>query len=128
MQDGSITQQMYFSFQLLKSLVEVRPPTSSNENSNAFSSSVLTAVPPALVSQLLRTLPESFTPQLLLQVHDLHSPSGRSNAAKDLCILRNFELKKAPVSTVTNNNIITHAISNGTPVSGISAPLPLTQQ
>lgn len=64
---------------------------------------ILAAIPPVLVSDLLRTLPESFTPSILLHLHDVNTPIGRTNMAKDLCMLRNYQLKKV-CSTVINNN------------------------
>lgn len=83
-QEGSITQQTYFAFYLIKSLVEVKVPSAS---------SVLAAVPPSLISDLLKTMPELFSYPLLLHIHDVFSSSGRINMAKDLCILRNYYLK-----------------------------------
>lgn len=91
-QDGCVTQQTYFAFHLLKYLVEVR--TTKAEI-------ILNAVPSPLVSELLRTLPELFTPTLLLHLNDVHTSSGRSNIARDLCVLRNYHLRN--VVSVSNN-------------------------
>lgn len=90
-QDGCVTQQTYFAFHLLKYLVEVR--TTKAEL-------ILNAVPSQLVSDLLKTLPELFNPTLLLHLNDMHTSSGRSNIARDLCILRNYHLRN--VTSVTN--------------------------
>lgn len=84
MQDGQISQQTYFTFELIKSIVEVR---------SSRSEVVLTAIPPTLGSQLLKTLPELFTPGILLHLHDLHTTQGRLSAARDLCVLRNYQLR-----------------------------------
>ncbi|XP_056632124.1 mediator of RNA polymerase II transcription subunit 24 isoform X1 [Diorhabda sublineata] len=90
-QEGSITQQTYFAFYLIKSLVEVKVPSAST---------VLGAIPPSLISDLLKTMPELFSYPLLLHIHDVASTSGRINMAKDLCILRNYHLKNVK----DNNN------------------------
>lgn len=86
-QEGSITQQTYFAFYLVKSLVEVKINAANV---------VLAAIPPALISDLLKTLPELFSYPLLLHLHDVYATSGRINMAKDLCVLRNYHLKNAP--------------------------------
>ncbi|KAF5303943.1 hypothetical protein FQA39_LY01728 [Lamprigera yunnana] len=84
-QDGQVTQQTYFAFQLLSNLVEVCSPSTPL---------ILSAIPPALIADLLTTLPELFSPPLLLHLHDVNTQSGRTNMAKDLCMLRNYQLKK----------------------------------
>lgn len=86
-QEGSITQQTYFAFYLIKSLVEVKINSANM---------VLAAIPSALISDLLKTLPELFSYPLLLHLHDVYTTSGRINMAKDLCVLRNYRLKNAP--------------------------------
>lgn len=85
-QDGYVTQQTYFAFHLLKNLVEVR---------TAKAEIVLNAVPAPLVSDLLRILPELFSPKVLLHLNDVHTSSGRNSIARDLCVLRNYQLKNA---------------------------------
>ncbi|XP_018572126.1 mediator of RNA polymerase II transcription subunit 24 [Anoplophora glabripennis] len=94
-QEGSITQQTYFAFYLVKSLVEVKINSANM---------VLAAIPPALISDLLKTLPELFSYPLLLHLHDVYTTSGRINMAKDLCVLRNYRLKNAP--SIDNNNSV----------------------
>lgn len=88
-QEGYITQQTYFAFYLLKYLVEVK---------TSKARVVLGAIPPPLVSELLRTLPELFSPALLLHLNDVMTSSGRSNIARDLCVLRNYQLRNVPMS------------------------------
>ena len=82
--EGYITQQTYFAFYLIKGLVEVKIPTAN---------ALLAAIPPALITDLLRTLPELFTYPILLHLHDVRSTHGRNNMAKDLCVLRNYHLR-----------------------------------
>lgn len=88
-QEGYITQQTYFAFYLLKYLVEVK---------TSKARIVLGAIPPPLVSELLRTLPELFSPALLLNLNDVMTSSGRSNIARDLCVLRNYRLRNVAIS------------------------------
>lgn len=83
-QEGYITQQTYFAFYLIKCLVEVKVNSAS---------ALLAAIPPALVTDLLRTLPELFTYPILLHLHDVYNTHGRINMAKDLCVLRNYHLR-----------------------------------
>lgn len=90
LQDGHITQQTYFALYLIKSLVEVK-----NNTNNA----ILAAIPPTLVSDLLRTLPELFSYSLLVHLHDVYTTSGRINMAKDICVLRNYHLQNDPSNT-----------------------------
>lgn len=101
MQDGSITQQMYFVLHLLKELVACRPP-------HHRGCPVLGSVPASLVSLLLRTLPTQFTPSMLLQLYDVNTTSGRVNIARDLCVLRNHQLRHQP-STVTPLNVVSNS-------------------
>lgn len=92
MQDGSITQQMYFTLYLLQYLVECKPPFNKP-------TPILNAIPQPLISHLLRTLPEDFSPSMILQLYDINTNSGRSAAARDLCVLRNHQLRHATNST-----------------------------
>ncbi|XP_018325245.1 mediator of RNA polymerase II transcription subunit 24-like [Agrilus planipennis] len=84
LQEGHVTQQIYFALHLLKYLVETYSP---------ITTIILSAVPPSLVSGLLKILPEHFGSAFLLHLYDIHTTSGRSNMAKDLCLLRNYQLK-----------------------------------
>lgn len=88
--EGYITQQTYFAFNLLKYLVEVK---------TSKARVVLGAIPPTLVSELLRTLPELFSPALLLNLNDVMTYAGRSNIARDLCVLRNYRLRNVATSS-----------------------------
>lgn len=42
---------------------------------------------------LLRSLPDLFTTDLLLRLYDINTVAGRKAAARDLCMLRNMNLK-----------------------------------
>ncbi|CAG9816325.1 unnamed protein product [Phaedon cochleariae] len=86
-QEGAVTQQTYFAFYLIKALVEVKVNSAS---------AVLATISPGLISDLLKTMTDLFSYPLLLHVHDVFTSSGRSNMAKDLCILRNYYLRNAP--------------------------------
>lgn len=83
-QEGYITQQTYFAFYLIRSLVEVKVPSTNV---------VLAAIPSSLITDLLRTLPELFSYSILLHLHDVCNTHSRINMAKDLCVLRNYRLK-----------------------------------
>lgn len=87
MQEGGITPQTYFIFNLIKSLVEVKI-----QSANA----ILAYIPPSLISDLLKTLPDLFSYSMLLHLHDVTTTSGRINMAKDLCVLRNYHLRNVP--------------------------------
>lgn len=91
-QEGTITQQTYFVFYLIKSLVEVK---------TSKCTPVLAAIPNTLITDLLKTLPELFSYPLLLHLHDVRATTGRISMAKDLCVLRNYYLRNA--STINNN-------------------------
>lgn len=84
MQEGGITPQTYFIFNLIKSLVEVKI-----QSANA----ILAYIPSTLISDLLKTLPNLFSYSMLLHLHDVSTTSGRINMAKDLCVLRNYHLR-----------------------------------
>ncbi|KAJ8919728.1 hypothetical protein NQ315_006256 [Exocentrus adspersus] len=91
-QEGSITPQIYFAVYLIRALVEARTNTTSM---------ILPALPPALISDALKTLPRLFSYPLLLHLHDVCTSSGRINLAKDLCVLRNYHLRDT--SSSSNN-------------------------
>lgn len=91
MQEGGIKPQTYFIFNFIKSLVEVKIQSAN---------SILVYIPPTLISDLLKTLPDLFSYSMLLHLHDVYTTSGRVNMAKDLCVLRNYHLRK--VSNITN--------------------------
>ena len=93
MHDGQVTQQTYFTFQLIKNLVRVRSPRPAI---------ILSAIPPTLGSLLLKTLPDLFTSGMLLHLHDLNTTQGRSLAARDMCVLRNYILRNTKASNSTS--------------------------
>ncbi|XP_008208388.1 mediator of RNA polymerase II transcription subunit 24 [Nasonia vitripennis] len=54
---------------------------------------VLQKMPQTLVPSLLKALPEFFTTDLLLRLYDVQTIMGRKAIARDLCMLRNIQLK-----------------------------------
>ncbi|KAK9891976.1 hypothetical protein WA026_017459 [Henosepilachna vigintioctopunctata] len=90
-QEGLITQQTYFVFYLIQSLVEV---------SSSSTTTILSAIPHILISNLLKTLPEKFSYSLLLHLHDVRTSGGKINMARDLCILRNHHLRGIPSTNI----------------------------
>ncbi|XP_017776104.1 PREDICTED: mediator of RNA polymerase II transcription subunit 24 [Nicrophorus vespilloides] len=91
-QDGQITQQTYFTFHLLQNLVDIRAVS--------INRIVLSAISATLVSDLLKTLPELFTPSLLVRLHDLQTSQGRASMARDLCIVRNYQLRHSSTNNI----------------------------
>ncbi|KAL3274964.1 hypothetical protein HHI36_019738 [Cryptolaemus montrouzieri] len=91
-QEGLITQQTYFAFYLIQSLVEVSCPSAN---------AILAAIPHALISDLLKTLPEKCSYSLLLHLHDVRASGGKINMARDLCILRNHHLRGIPSANIS---------------------------
>ncbi|XP_030750121.1 mediator of RNA polymerase II transcription subunit 24 isoform X2 [Sitophilus oryzae] len=89
MQEGGIKPQTYFIFNFVKALVEVKIPSANP---------LLAYIPPNLISDLLKTLPDLFSYSVLLHLHDVCTTSGRINMAKDLCVLRNYHLRKMSIS------------------------------
>lgn len=84
--DGLISQQTHFIFHFLKYIVQI---------GKCRSSVILPAVPNDLISNLLRSLPELFNTNLILNFYNINTTSGRNNIAKGLCMLRNYNLKNA---------------------------------
>ncbi|XP_047985671.1 mediator of RNA polymerase II transcription subunit 24 [Leguminivora glycinivorella] len=54
---------------------------------------VLQKMPSELVPTLIKALPDSFNINLILRLHDLSTPYGRKDTARDLCLLRNMRLR-----------------------------------
>ncbi|XP_073959099.1 mediator of RNA polymerase II transcription subunit 24-like [Choristoneura fumiferana] len=54
---------------------------------------VLQKMPSELVPTLIKALPDSFNINLILRLHDLSTPYGRKDTARDLCLLRNMKLR-----------------------------------
>ncbi|KAL1517721.1 hypothetical protein ABEB36_001452 [Hypothenemus hampei] len=84
LQDGGVTPQTYFIFNLVKALVEVKI-----DSANAL----LNQIPASLISDLLKSLPDEFSYSMLLHLHDVTTNTGRVNMAKDICVLRNYHLR-----------------------------------
>uniref|UniRef100_A0A8D8R5F2 Mediator of RNA polymerase II transcription subunit 24 n=2 Tax=Cacopsylla melanoneura TaxID=428564 RepID=A0A8D8R5F2_9HEMI len=81
---SAICQQTHFVLRFLEFLVtcgqDVAPP-------------VLQHVPSPLVPNLIRALPESVAPSLILRLYDLNTLGGRRDTSRDLCLLRNMQIK-----------------------------------
>lgn len=81
---SAICQQTHFVLRFLEYLVscgqDVAPP-------------VLQHVPSPLVPNLIRALPESVAPSLILRLYDLNTLGGRRDTSRDLCLLRNMQIK-----------------------------------
>ncbi|XP_066251018.1 mediator of RNA polymerase II transcription subunit 24 [Euwallacea similis] len=89
MQEGGVTPQTHFIFELIKTLVEVKIPSANG---------ILSHIPASLISDLLKTVPEIFSYRMLLHLHDVQIAAGRTNMGKDLCILRNYHLRNACIT------------------------------
>lgn len=83
-QRGLVLQHFYFAIYLMQHLVRVQLPAATT---------ILKTIPPTLITQMLKILPNLFNPFLILKLHDLQTPTGRANAAKDLCVIRNITLR-----------------------------------
>lgn len=83
--DGFVSQQTYFMFNFIRLVV-----SSGKDRSGV----ILQALPNSLVPYLLRALPELFTSELLLKLYDINATAGRNSIARDLCMLRNFDLRR----------------------------------
>ncbi|XP_046388735.1 mediator of RNA polymerase II transcription subunit 24 [Ischnura elegans] len=84
-QDGEVSQQTHFVFKFLECVVKC--------GGRDRTGIVLQSMPSSLVPSLLRSLPDLFTTDLLLRLHDIRTVSGRRAAARDLCMLRNMTMK-----------------------------------
>ncbi|XP_012274069.1 mediator of RNA polymerase II transcription subunit 24 isoform X2 [Orussus abietinus] len=82
--DGEISQQTYFILQFLRLMVQCGKDRTRI---------VLQGMPQTLVPCLLKALPELFTTDLLLRLYDIQTVMGRKATARDLCMLRNINLK-----------------------------------
>ncbi|XP_015121918.1 mediator of RNA polymerase II transcription subunit 24 [Diachasma alloeum] len=82
--DGEVSQQTHFILQFLKIMVQC-----GKDRTRV----VLQAIPQTLVPCLLKALPELFTTDLLLRLYDIQTIPGRKAMARDLCMLRNINLK-----------------------------------
>ncbi|XP_070165168.1 mediator of RNA polymerase II transcription subunit 24-like isoform X1 [Polyergus mexicanus] len=82
--DGEISQQTHFIFQFLQLTVQCGKDRTRI---------VLQGMPQTLVPCLLKALPELFTTNILLRLYDIQTVIGRKATARDLCMLRNINLK-----------------------------------
>ncbi|XP_034934467.1 mediator of RNA polymerase II transcription subunit 24 isoform X2 [Chelonus insularis] len=82
--DGQVSQQTHFILQFLKLMVQC-----GKDRTRV----VLQGLPQTLVPCLLKALPELFTTDLVLRLYDIQTTPGRKVTARDLCMLRNINLK-----------------------------------
>ncbi|EFN83518.1 Mediator of RNA polymerase II transcription subunit 24 [Harpegnathos saltator] len=82
--DSEVSQQTHFIFQFLRLTVQC-----GKERTRI----VLQGMPQSLVPCLLKALPELFTTDILLRFYDIRTALGRKSTARDLCMLRNINLK-----------------------------------
>ncbi|KAI4498103.1 hypothetical protein M0802_006927 [Mischocyttarus mexicanus] len=82
--DGEVSQQTHFILQFLRLMVQCGKDRTRI---------VLQGMPQTLVPCLLKALPESFSTDILLRFYDIQTVIGRKATAKDLCMLRNINLK-----------------------------------
>ncbi|KAG7309149.1 hypothetical protein JYU34_005071 [Plutella xylostella] len=82
--NGDVTPQTHFIFKLLVYIVQC------GKNRTQV---VLQKMPSELVPTLIKALPEMFNINLILRLYDLSTPHGRKDTARDLCLLRNMQLR-----------------------------------
>lgn len=82
--NGDVTPQTHFIFQFLSYIVQCGVDTAQV---------VLQKMPSELVPTLIKALPEKFNIGLILRLYDLSTPYGRKDTARDLCLLRNMQLR-----------------------------------
>ncbi|XP_006610970.1 mediator of RNA polymerase II transcription subunit 24 isoform X4 [Apis dorsata] len=82
--DGEVSQQTHFILQFLRLMVQCGKDRTRI---------VLQGMPQTLVPCLLKALPELFTTDILLRFYDIQTIVGRKATARDLCMLRNINLK-----------------------------------
>lgn len=84
--NGEVSQQTHFILQFLRLMVQCGKDRTRI---------VLQEMPQTLVPCLLKALPECFTTDLLLRLYDIQTAAGRKATARDLCMLRNINMKPA---------------------------------
>ncbi|OAD54966.1 Mediator of RNA polymerase II transcription subunit 24 [Eufriesea mexicana] len=84
--DGEVSQQTHFILQFLRLMVQCGKDRTRI---------VLQGMPQTLVPCLLKALPELFTTDILLRFYDIQIAGGRKATARDLCMLRNINLKSS---------------------------------
>ncbi|KAL7305131.1 hypothetical protein TKK_0002534 [Trichogramma kaykai] len=82
--NGEVSQHTHFILQFLQLTVQCGKDRACI---------VLQKMPETLVPSLLKALPECFTTDLLLRLYDVQTIMGRKAIARDLCMLRNIQLK-----------------------------------
>ncbi|XP_029032801.1 mediator of RNA polymerase II transcription subunit 24 isoform X2 [Osmia bicornis bicornis] len=82
--DGEVSQQTHFILQFLRLMVQCGKDRTRI---------LLQGMPQTLVPCLLKALPELFTTDILLRFYDIQTAAGRKATARDLCMLRNINLK-----------------------------------
>lgn len=82
--NGDVTPQTHFIFQFLLYTVQC-----GHDRAHI----VLQKMPSELVPTLIRALPEMFNIGLILRLYDLSVSQGRKDTARDLCLLRNMQLR-----------------------------------
>lgn len=70
-----------------------------------LSRQVLAPLPPSLITQLVRLMPERFTMQTILRMFDKNSNSGRKNMSRLLCLKRNDQAYRKQASSETDNSV-----------------------
>lgn len=79
-----VSQQTHFVFRFLEFIVRC---------GKDWARPVLQSMPTTLVPCLVRSLPDLFTTELILRLYDLDTPNGRKATARDLCLLRNMNMR-----------------------------------
>lgn len=82
--NGEVSQHTHFILQFLQLTVQC-----GKDRARV----ILQKMPSTLVPSLLKALPEFFTTDLLLRLYDVQTIMGRKAIARDLCMLRNIQLK-----------------------------------
>ncbi|KAK3912121.1 Mediator of RNA polymerase II transcription subunit 24 [Frankliniella fusca] len=82
--DGEVSQQTHFALRFIQLVV-----FSGKEHAAA----VLHDMPSSLIPSLIRALPENFSTDLIVRLYDIQSITGRKSTIRDLCLLRNLNLK-----------------------------------
>ncbi|GBP42398.1 Mediator of RNA polymerase II transcription subunit 24 [Eumeta japonica] len=82
--NGEITPQTHFIFQFIKYVVQC-----GHDRAQV----VLQKMPNELIPTLIKALPDMFSPGLILRLYDLSTTYGRRDTARDLCLLRNMQLR-----------------------------------
>ncbi|KAJ1522847.1 hypothetical protein ONE63_001995 [Megalurothrips usitatus] len=82
--DGEVSQQTHFVLRFIQLIV-----FSGKEHA----ATVLRDMPTNLIPSLIRALPEDFSTDLIVRLYDIQNIVGRKSTIRDLCLLRNLNLK-----------------------------------